>query len=268
MPTATLPAIKWPLQTLPQILIAGHFPLTDQNFAVNYYSHTHALHVHEYRGIMDIDGRKLQLSPGTVTLSPANKSSSYDLPTPGRHWCIHFHVARSASRMVRLPLHLPADSLNFDITQRIAHIAMLRAAADEDDVSQTAASLALQELLLLLTQRQSPASGKQYVSESQQAINELLEMIHRNLDQNLRVEDIAKKVQLSQNYLAKQFKQRMGKTIPRYILESRINRAQLLLQTTNLPVKQIAAQVGLPDAQHFNKQFRNITGKAPSQMRL
>ena len=117
-------------------------------------------------------------------------------------------------------------------------------------------------------QRQSPATGKQHVSESQQAINKLLEMVHRNLDQNLRVEELAQKVQLSQNYLAKQFKQRMGKTIPRYILESRINRAKLLLQTTNLPVKQIAAQVGLPDAQHFNKQFRNITGQAPSQLRV
>ena len=261
-------SFKWPLQTYPQITNAGHFPLSDRDYAVAYQSPTHALHLHEYDGHIDMNGRLLCLSPGTVTLSAAKGITRYDVPIPGRHWCIHFHVARPASRTVRIPLHLPPDSLNFDITQRMAHIAMLRAAADEDDVSQTAASLALQELLLLLTQRQSPATGKQHVSESQQAINKLLEMVHRNLDQNLRVEELAQKVQLSQNYLAKQFKQRMGKTIPRYILESRINRAKLLLQTTNLPVKQIAAQVGLPDAQHFNKQFRNITGQAPSQLRV
>jgi AraC-like DNA-binding protein len=36
----------------------------------------------------------------------------------------------------------------------------------------------------------------------------------------------------------------------------------------DLPMKRIAARVGMPDPQHFNKQFRLLTGLSPSAARL
>ena len=36
---------------------------------------------------------------------------------------------------------------------------------------------------------------------------------------------------------------------------------------TNLPVKQVGVRVGMPDPQHFNKQFRHFTGQSPTSYR-
>lgn len=234
---------------------------------ITYQSRTHALHLHEYQGTIRIKDQNHPLQPGTVTLSPAHHVTRYDLPKPGRHWCIHFHTVRTVKPVVKLPLYVSSISPIIDFAGRMAHIASLHASSMDNIIAQTAASLALQELLLFLAYRQSHTTKNNPTSESQQSIDRLLELIQGNLDQTLRVETLAHKVDLSQNYLARHFKARMGMTIPAYILQARIQRAMLLLQTTNLPIKQIASQVGIPDAQHFNKQFRRLTGQSPSACR-
>lgn len=260
-------SLAWPMRCIPRIDNAGHFPLVSMGFSHTYQSASHALHLHEYEGTIDMDGRKLALRPGTVTISPAGGCSSYDLPRAGRHWCIHFYTQTSPKPMVQLPLHVSLGDEQSQVAQRMAHIASLHARAGQSEIALTAASLALQELLLLLAYQQ-PQSPQQSVGlESDMAIDQLLQIIHRGLDQPLRIAELAEDVQLSQNYLARRFRQRMGMTIPRYILQARIQRAQLLLKTTDLPVKHIAAQVGMPDAQHFNKQFRQLTGMSPSVAR-
>jgi AraC-like DNA-binding protein len=250
--------LTWPLRALPRILTAGHFPLSDSAFRYRYQSPTHALHLHEYDGEIEMDGCVLPLTPGTVTLSPAGGIT---------HWCIHFTPAPLRKPLITIPLHVQTDSAPAQIAHRMAHITALQSAAAQSQIARAATSLALQELLLLLAYRQPQIATSGYQSHADDAVDRLLELIHRRLDQPLRITDLADEVQLSQNYLAMRFRQRMGMTIPRYILQSRIQRAQLLLSTTNLPIKQIAAQVGMPDPQHFNKQFRHMTGNNPTAIR-
>ncbi len=258
---------KWPIKTFPTICSAGHFPLSAHAFRFAHQSPTHALHLHEYDGIIDMDGRKRSLQPGTVTISPANGITRYDLPLPGRHWCIHFHAQPLRQPLVSLPLYVNMGEAQSGFADRIAHIAQLHAVSSQSDIARTAASLAFQELLLLLAYKQQHTMPTHNHLPSEQAVDQLLQVIHRNLDQPLRVSELAEEVQISQNYLASCFRKRMGMTIPRYILQARIKRAKLLLGTTDLPVKQIAAHVGMPDPHHFNKQFHRLTGISPSSFR-
>ena len=72
---------------------------------------------------------------------------------------------------------------------------------------------------------------------------------------------------MSQNYLARHFRQRFGQTLPRFFLMCRMNEARRLLETTDLSVKAAAARVGMPDAQHFNKQYRRFIGMSPTATR-
>lgn len=267
MQKASLPNLKWPLDARPQITNAGHFPLSNRDFVIQYKGLTHALHLHEYDGTIDMADRRLPLTPGTVTLSPAKGITMYDLPRPGRHWCIHFQMANHSKQYVAIPLHLEPNAIPVDLAGRMAHITSLYAAPKNDKISHTAASFALQELLLLLACKEPQAYNKSPQTQAQLAVDQILQLIHSKLDQSLKVATMADQVQLSQNYLARHFRQRMGMTIPNYILEVRIKRAQLLLKTTNMPVKQIASQVGLPDAQHFNKQFRRLIGHSPTESR-
>jgi transcriptional regulator GlxA family with amidase domain len=52
-----------------------------------------------------------------------------------------------------------------------------------------------------------------------------------------------------------------------HLLRRRATRAQHLLLTTNLPVKVIAAEVGVPDLQEFNKLIRRHCGHSPRAVR-
>ena len=72
---------------------------------------------------------------------------------------------------------------------------------------------------------------------------------------------------LSQNYLARRFKARFGVTLQGYLRNCRMEYAGLLLATTDMPIGQVGACVGLPDPQHFNKQFRAVFGESPSAAR-
>ena len=44
--------------------------------------------------------------------------------------------------------------------------------------------------------------------------------------------------------------------------------ARHLFETSDLPVKDVAAAVGIPDPQYFNKQFRRINGMSPTSFLL
>jgi len=77
---ATAGVVRWPLDARPRIVTAGCFPLADRDFAATYRGPTHALHLHDYHGTIDLGGCVLPLTPGMVTLSPANRPSRYDLP--------------------------------------------------------------------------------------------------------------------------------------------------------------------------------------------
>ncbi|MFA7237952.1 MAG: hypothetical protein WC058_13900, partial [Phycisphaeraceae bacterium] len=96
--------LRWPLDARPVIRNAGHFPLSDPAFRHAYRSPTHALHLHEYHGVIDMDGKRLPLSPGTVTISPAQVVTRYALRAPGRHWCVHFTPAAMKKPTLELPL--------------------------------------------------------------------------------------------------------------------------------------------------------------------
>jgi AraC-like DNA-binding protein len=262
--------LMWPVDARPRIRVAGQFPLEAAGFPFSYRSQTHALHLHGYAGTIRIAGRSFALAPGTLTLSPAGHDSSYDLPEPGVHWCIHFYPQPRKGRQpaVGLPWVRPLGDLQIDAARRFAHVARLHTQARQGAgrVIHAALALALQELLLwigLLDQTHPPADE----SPSHVAVDHVVRIVQQELDRPLRVPELARRVRMSQNYLARLFRRRMGVTLPHFILKRRVEAARLLLATTDLPVKQIGARVGMPDPQHFNKQFRRLTGVSPTAAR-
>ncbi len=63
------------------------------------------------------------------------------------------------------------------------------------------------------------------------------------------------------------FKQVTGQTAVEYLNEYRVNKAELLLCSTELPVSDIAAAVGFSDNGYFTRCFRKIKGMTPSECR-
>jgi|TARA_B110000093_G_C12715098_1_gene303819 two-component system response regulator YesN len=72
---------------------------------------------------------------------------------------------------------------------------------------------------------------------------------------------------LSPGTLTKKFKQTHQTTLSQYLLRRRTDKVKSLLATTTLTVYEVGADVGIPDPQYFNKQFRKVTGNSPSRYR-
>jgi transcriptional regulator GlxA family with amidase domain len=81
-----------------------------------------------------------------------------------------------------------------------------------------------------------------------------------HLDEELSVEDLARRAAMSPRTFARRFRAATGTTPHQWLLRQRVILAQRLLETTDLPVDVIAAQAGLGTAsnlrQHFQRQLR------------
>lgn len=97
------------------------------------------------------------------------------------------------------------------------------------------------------------------------------EKVHRyimeNISEELSVEELAGKVYLSQNQLARVFKKKYGKTVVEFIMEYRLNLAEELLKDTRFTVTEVAAKVGYPNYAYFTKLFKKYTDYTPSAYR-
>lgn len=90
--------------------------------------------------------------------------------------------------------------------------------------------------------------------------------LEKNYQESYDYAFLIKKFAINEFKLKLSFKHVTGDNIHSYITKLRINHAKKLLQTTKLTIGFIAAKVGL-DKSNFNIQFKNFTGKAPSQWR-
>jgi len=237
-----------------------------------YHARTVALHLHDYAGELWIGRHLYHLQPGDLTLSPNNVLSRYALPQSGTHLCTHFAPPSSAQRgpSLRLPLHFRLGSHAAAARERFwrvidhARLAHGKAAA----ASEAAASASLQEFLLWLHLhgRRPAAPGKSSLAE--EALAKLHRAIEMHLDKPMLISELAAGVGLSSDYVARLFAQRQGMTVQHYVLQRRIELARHLLLSSDLLVSEIGREVGLPDPQYFNKQFRRVAGQSPLAYRL
>jgi AraC family transcriptional regulator len=91
--------------------------------------------------------------------------------------------------------------------------------------------------------------------------------IHDHLAENLTIAAIADELEMSQYYFSRLFKQAIGVSPYRYVMEQRIEAAKHLLKKTPLPISAISERVGFANQNQLTIQFRNLTGTTPSNYR-
>lgn len=98
-------------------------------------------------------------------------------------------------------------------------------------------------------------------------VNKILQHIHINLENHLTLEDIAKHIDITPQYAASCFKKHMGISLMKYMKKVKIDRAKVLLTTTNKSILEIALTLGFYDQSHFSKTFKSFEGVSPSKFR-
>jgi AraC family transcriptional regulator len=98
-------------------------------------------------------------------------------------------------------------------------------------------------------------------------LQQAVDFINEHLGENLSLTEIAAQVDMSQFYFCRLFKQSVGMTPHKYLIQQRVERAKSLLKQREYEIVDIAADCGFANPSHFAKCFRQYTGVSPQQFR-
>jgi AraC family transcriptional regulator len=91
--------------------------------------------------------------------------------------------------------------------------------------------------------------------------------VRMNLTADLSLQHIADELGLSRFHFARRFRAATGVTPHEWVLNHRMERAQVLLRRTRIPLRDVAAQCGFADQSHMSRTFRQRLSMTPGQYR-
>jgi AraC-like DNA-binding protein len=185
-------------------------------------------HLYGYEADLTVDDAAFTVRPGSVSLVPPGASVRYRYRGRSEHLYVHLRMA-SGGAVRSVPT--------------VQHAGPERAA--------------------LTAQLQQALAAWPHAP----AVAAAVAAIEARLAEPLAVADIAKAAGVSHNHLTRLFRAATGETVVGYIRARRMERARHFLRATTLSIPAVAASVGIPDLQAFNKACRRELGASPRGVR-
>jgi transcriptional regulator GlxA family with amidase domain len=98
-------------------------------------------------------------------------------------------------------------------------------------------------------------------------VRRVMEHIDANLAATIHIKDVARVVRLSPSHFSRSFSRHFGVPFKLYLMCRRVEIAQGLMLTTQLPLCQIALNCGMTDQSHLTRVFRRLLGQPPNAWR-
>lgn len=98
-------------------------------------------------------------------------------------------------------------------------------------------------------------------------IKNSMEYIDIHVESRINLDDLSRHVGYTKYYLSRKFKDEVGCTISDYIRITKVERAKLLLTSTELSVQQISERLAYSSRSYFGEVFREISGMTPIEYR-
>ena len=95
----------------------------------------------------------------------------------------------------------------------------------------------------------------------------VLNHIHGNIYENIDITNLAALACVTKPYFIRMFKQHFGVSPLQYINRKKMERAQLMLLTEDMAVKEVAYTLGFNDHSYFIRLFKKLTGRTPQEYR-
>lgn len=217
------------------------------------------LHLYRYTATLRVGGAILPLRPGCATLLPPGVDMEYEFGERAVHLCAHFTLPSVGDGGILVP------ALQ-DLGDDFPHLyKSFEEAAACFPANPLRAEVCLWDILWQWTgwadQHKPP------VHPHPGSVERARQLIELRLGEPLSVKRLADEIGISHNHLTRLFHAAVGDTVIGYIRRRRVERARHLLEHTTLPVKTIAAQVGVEDPRHFYKLIRSQLGQSPTDVR-
>jgi AraC-like DNA-binding protein len=239
-------------------------------------------------GIIVLGQREYSYRPGQVyIINDLDPHMGYTEEPYSRLFCVHFHPAildegwighmRGEARLPFLPdfggAHGPLIPLDDPVTapvrgilQQIREEALHREVVWEVIVGGMILEATGYLARRLIRQVGGTVEDRQR-RESLKRIGAILRMIDERYAEPLTLDEIAGAAHLSRSHCCALFRLALGTSPIAYRNARRLAEARHLLQSTDIPVHEIARQVGFSSVQEFNRLFRRESGVTPTRYR-
>jgi AraC-like DNA-binding protein len=216
------------------------------------------VHLYRYDASLRIDGEVFPIHPGSISVTPPDAQLEYLYRGRSVHAYAHFTMERGGGdelipAMQNWGSDFPALNRDFELAVGCFSTQPSRATARLWDI-----------LWQLVEYSQAPGTPE---TRGHPTVAEARKMIELRLGEPIGVASLAQQLDISHNHLTRLFQAEVNTSVVGYIRQRRMERAQHLLTQTTLPIKVIAAQVGMHDLHALNKTVRREFGVSPRALR-
>lgn len=216
---------------------------------------------YEGNGILTQAHETFALHAGTYLIVQDGITSSYRCQN--NDWKFYFidFSSLDMSRFLELPINEVVTTGKIGLAmQKCEHLIDLL--IEQQHGYEVAASILLQEILLLFAKERHAATTQQH-----QELNKIIIYMHKHIDKTIRVDELIAMSGLSRTTFFTRFRSRTGLSPSDYMLKLKLESAKVSLETTNLSVKEISTNLQFYDEFHFSKLFKKNFGISPSTFR-
>lgn len=227
------------------------------------------------------------LKPGCMYVIPAHTVHSYECKGKFSHYYLHFYEGFKKETDIfdfyEFPVEVDADSLDESIFYNMCnrHPEAKLPASDPSSYDTMGkfidyvhrynelsldAKLELRGSILLLFSR-FVKHAKARVWTKDKRLAQALNYIHNNIYEEIGIDDLASIACVTKSHFIRLFVKTFGMPPLQYINKKKVERAELLLITEDLPIKEIAYDLGYNDHSYFIRLFKKVTGITPMAYR-
>ncbi|MDR6549954.1 helix-turn-helix domain-containing protein [Paenibacillus qinlingensis] len=202
------------------------------------------------------------ITPGTPHFYGTPENTLWEF-----YWC-HFVPQKEWLPLLQLPeaikgirlARLGDDKELFRLRNAFAQL--LQYNEEVNSFAERLAMNALEQILLLLSKS---AMQTEYPLDSRVKLT--LALIAEHYNQPYTVSDLAAAVNLSPSRFAHLFKTQTGESVMDMLNKTRLRQARKLIETTSLPMAEVAEEVGFNHPFYFSRQFSAFYGTSPAAFR-
>ena len=100
-----------------------------------------------------------------------------------------------------------------------------------------------------------------------QSVRDAIRYIHDNYNRDISLNEVARYIYRSPEYLSRLFKSETGEKFSSYLMSYRLNKARDMLINTDMKIYEIAYAVGYTTPSYFSKMYRDFMGVGPEVTR-
>ena len=217
-----------------------------------------------------LNGHEVIVPAGNMVLyQPKQEQHYYFLgKDQSQYWFVHFtgRQVKSILKHYEIPLdgyilHTGISYEYEDLFKRMRDELLDCAFCYEENLTYL-----LRELLIIMNRRMNQGLPK-VSGFVQNEIDHAKTYFKEHYNEEISIEQYAASRNMSTSWFSKIFRDIVGVTPMKYVLDQRMRNAQILLETTDSTITEIAHSLGYENAMYFSRLFRKMKGVSPLKYR-